>query len=411
MSMFEKDKKILRELASLVAEIAALDVQEINRKNWRALYGLKMEKPMLSIDQICWHELANQEELVLQCEDPFARSLENNLRMTIYRWKHFPCDMVVKPYYGLSKIVTNTGIGVQTVNQDESEHAGAQSHLYVDGIPDEEALEKLRPPVITYEKEKSEAAKANAEEYFGDILPVKLVGNLLWEAIWDRITFWRGAEVVLYDLADRPEFLHAIMQKLCAFEQRTIDQYEAQNLFQAEGAHCHCLETYCDELPKTGYDPEHVRAMDCWVSGAAQIFSEVSPAMHDEFEIEYLKPIYERFGLVNYGCCEPLHHKIDIIKKIQNVRAISMSPWANVDIGAEAIGADYVMARKPSPSYVAFEQMDDEAIRKEIRHTLTACRRNNTPVLFVLKDITTINNDPARLDRWYRIAKEEIDNF
>ena len=162
---------------------------------------------------------------------------------------------------------------------------------------------------------------------------------------------------------------------------------------------------------KPGYDPEHVRAMDCWVSGAAQIFSEVSPAMHDEFEIEYLKPIYERFGLVNYGCCEPLHHKIDIIKKIQNVRAISMSPWANVDIGAEAMGADSVMARKPSPSYVAFEQMDDEAIRKEIRHTLEACRRNNTPVLFVLKDITTINNEPARLDRWYRIAKEEIDNF
>lgn len=411
MNFFQKDKMILRELALQYSQIAALDVQKTNKNNWKALYDRKPMKPMFSIDQICWHELERQEEMVLKCTDPFARELESQLRALLYRWKHFPCDMVVKPYYELGKIIRNTGTGAGCSTQDESGHEGAQSHLYTDCIPDEEALEKLRVPEITYDREASESRKAHAEEYLGDILPVRLTGTLLWEALWDRIVFSRGAEPVLYDLIDRPEFLHALMKKLVDIEMKTIDQYEEQNLLEADGAFCHCLETYCSELPKPGFDSEHVRACDCWVSGAAQIFSEVSPAMHDEFEIEYMKPLYERFGLVNYGCCEPLHQKIDIVKKIKNVRAISISPWAKVDVAAEAMGAEYVMARKPNPAYVAFDQMNTDVIRKEIRDTLTACRKNNTPVVFVLKDITTVRNQPERLDIWHNVVKEELERM
>lgn len=139
-----------------------------------------------------------------------------------------------------------------------------------------------------------------------------------------------------------------------------------------------------------GYDPNHVRAADCWVSGAVQIFFEVSPAMYDEFEIEYLKDIYARFGLVNYGCYEPLHNKINLVRKLSNVRLISASPWTNVE--TEAMGSDFVMVRKSNPAFVAFESMYEEVIRGEIRATLNACRRSGTPVVFVRKDLTTIHS-------------------
>ena len=411
MSTFNQDRQILRALAKSYAEIAASDIQETNRRNWRALYARKPVKPMFSIDQICWEEFAREDELICRCEDPFARSLESQLRVMLYRQKHFPCDMVFSPYFRLDKIVTDSGIGVSTVNRDETGHENPQTHLYEDRIPDEAALEKLHYPIIEYQKEASERSKARAEAYFGDVLPVRLCGRLMWVALWDRIVFWRGADTVLYDLIDRPEFLHALMQKLTDIEMNTIDQYERQNLFEAEGALCHCLETWCDDLPKPGYDPEHVRAADCWVSGAAQIFSEVSPAMHDEFEIEYMKPIYERFGLVNYGCCEPLARKIDIIRMIDNIRMISASPWTDVNLQADAMGGDYVMARKPNPAFVAFDRMDEAPIRKEIRDTLTACKRSGTPVLFVLKDITTLRNQPERLKIWHDIVKDEIERF
>ena len=75
----------------------------------------------------------------------------------------------------------------------------------------------------------------------------------------------------------------------------------------------------------------------------------MSPAMHEEFEIEYMKPVYERFGLINYGCCEPLDRKIDMIRKVGNVRKISVSPWADQQRAAMNMGSDYIFLRKPNP--------------------------------------------------------------
>lgn len=133
--------------------------------------------------------------------------------------------------------------------------------------------------------------------------------------------------------------------------------------------------------------------------------------MHDEFEIEYMKPLYERFGWVNYGCCEPLHNKIDIIRKIRNVRAISTSPWADVNKTAEAMQGDYLMARKPNPAYVASGYVSTDAVKREIRETLKACRDNNTNVEFILKDITAVNRRPECLTEWYELVKVEVESF
>ena len=60
------------------------------------------------------------------------------------------------------------------------------------------------------------------------------------------------------------------------------------------------------------------------------MLGSVSPQMFEEYEVEYVKPLLEQFGLVYYGCCEPLPNRIDYIRKIKNVRKISMSPWADI---------------------------------------------------------------------------------
>ena len=268
----------------------------------------------------------------------------------------------------------------QLIEADETGREGAATHLYTDQLPDEAEIDALHYHTVSYDKSATEHNVAMAEEMFGDILPVKVCGSLLWLALWDRIVFWRGAEKVLYSLIDEPELLHRLMAKLVDIENDYIDQLEAQNLLY------------------TG-------------PGAAQIFSEVSPAMHDEFEIEYMKPLYERFGWVNYGCCEPLHNKIDIIRKIKNVRAISTSPWADVYQTAEAMHGDYLMARKPNPSYVASGYVSTDAVKQEIREILKACRDNSTNVEFILKDITTVNRRPECLTEWYELVKSEVESF
>ena len=66
----------------------------------------------------------------------------------------------------------------------------------------------------------------------------------------------------------------------------------------------------------------------------AQMLGTVSTAMFDEFEIRYTSGICERFGLVYYGCRDALDKKMNEVRKLPNVRKVSMSPWADHENGA-----------------------------------------------------------------------------
>ncbi|NJD04782.1 MAG: hypothetical protein FIA99_19770 [Ruminiclostridium sp.] len=412
MTINQKDKQIFRTLAKQYREVAFLDTHKRTIEHWKRINSLNPIRPMIMIDQIPWHEMNVNDELTLMCEDELLKSLEWKMRSELYKWKRFPCDMAFYPFLQVPKVYTDTGTGVEShISQDEINYSEARTHTYSDQLPDEAALEKLHNPVILFDRKSTALREELVNELIGDIIPVKMSGVTIWAAVWDRIVFWRGATPVLYDLIDRPEFVCKLMKKITGIEMDTLDQLEEQNLLEYEQDLIHCAGAYSYELPGKDFDAGHVKAKNCWVAGAAQIFSEVSPAMHDEFEIEYMKPYYERFGLVNYGCCDPLHHKIDIIRKIKNVRTISISPWANVQAAAENMGKDYVMARKPNPSFVAMDTFDDKIITDDIKTTLKACVKNNTPCEFILKDITTVRNDPQRLSNWYKIVKSTIENY
>ena len=142
----------------------------------------------------------------------------------------------------------------------------------------------------------------------------------------------------------------------------------------------------------------------------AQILGSVSREMHEEFDINYMKELMKPFGLVYYGCCEPLDKKIDIVEKIPNLRKISITPWADIDIAAEVIGNKYVIANKPNPASVAIN-LDEDNLRKEIKKTLDACKRNNCSCDIVLKDISSVNYKLDNLVKWEKIVMEMVNNY
>jgi hypothetical protein len=86
------DTAIVRGLAASVAEIAALPVQNEKRVLWRKLNALKPERPMVMIGQVCWNEMNINDELTLKCQDPECRRYEEQLRRTLFQWRHFPVD-------------------------------------------------------------------------------------------------------------------------------------------------------------------------------------------------------------------------------------------------------------------------------------------------------------------------------
>jgi hypothetical protein len=394
--------EVIRDLGRRYAGIAALPRQRETIAGWRRLNGLRPTRPMVRIDQLPWDELPwGREKMVHQ--EGHLRAIESHLRRTIYVWENFRADMVVLPELALPKTVRNARLGppIQVERIGLSQHYAAQLETI-------EEVRALETPVIQTDPEPDRRRLEEAGEILDGILPVRLVGLGRHSGLWDGITTIISPERVLYDLIDRPEYVAELIGKFVEMENGVLDQFEEQGLLEAAPAEIHCTGGFCDELPSAGYDGRKASAKDTWTFSMAQMFSDVSPAMQDEFDITPLKPLLERYGLVYYGCCEPLHHKIDIIRKIRNVRKISLSPWADKEIAAERIHGDYVFSAKPNPAYVAMDSFHEDLVRKDLTETVEICRRHNTPCELILKDVSTVRSDPARLTAWERIAMEVV---
>ena len=99
-----------------------------------------------------------------------------------------------------------------------------------------------------------------------------------------------------------------------------------------------------------------------------------------------------------------------MIKKISNLRKIGCSLWAKVEMCAEQIGGDYVLARKPNPANVAIHT-DVEVIRKETEETVKACIKYGCPYELVLKDISTVSKRPENLIIWANTVSDVLDKY
>lgn len=410
ITLSKNEQCILRDLASQYAAYAGLPVQQEKIRLWKALNRLQMIRPMVAIDQLPWHEMAVGNDLDLQVQDPFWRSIENKLRQNIYMWQHLPADMVLDSVLAIPKAFSDSGFGLKP-QEDIAilDHSNPiVGHAYHNQIRTVEDLGKLKTPVICLDTEETARRESYAHQLFDGILPVRLSGIPIGFAMWDRLVEWMGPAEILYDLVDRPEFIHAIMERFTSAALGLIDQHEEQGLLDACNNTIHCSYSYNDELPKPGFDPARPRASDCWTMGMAQIFSAVSPDMHEEFEINYVRHIYERFGLVYYGCCEPLHDRIDKVRLLPHVRKISCSAWCDVAIAARKIGRDYVLSRKPSPTFLATEKVDWQAVEQDLRQTRRICSETGTPLEYILKDISTLNYQPQRLWDWSSLAMNVV---
>ena len=131
--------------------------------------------------------------------------------------------------------------------------------------------------------------------------------------------------------------------------------------------------------------------------------------MHKEFGVDYELRWLKRFGMNYYGCCEPLHNKIEILKRIPNLRKISISPWAKLDVVASEIGRDYVIPLKPSPSILAAPTWNPDLVREELETKLEITKQCNVEI--VIKDISTVVHEPQRLWEWIRIASEIAQSY
>lgn len=412
----QADVAAVRELAARVAELAALPVQQERIREWEALNDLHPERPMAMIDEIPWHELATPgvpgaDELVISSTHPFARELETRLRRELYRWNHMRVDMVVEPYVDIKKVIDRPGWGIRITEDTIDQGGEIRSHAYIDQLENPEDIGKFRALEPSLNVAATEEREAWARELLGSHLEARMVGltgyngDELAFPLWDDIEQFRGTEPILLDFMDRPEHLHAIADRLTTVRLEELDMLEAKGLIGYGNDRIHCTGSHTTQLPKPGFDPAHVRPVDTWTVGRSQLFVSVGDTTFDEFVPQYYARWYERFGLGYFGCCDPLHNRIDSVRRIPNVRKISMSAWAKVQKGADAIGPDYVFSRKPNPAMVAMDEWVPAIAEKDFTDVLAATRSSGSPVEFTLKDISTCRTDPVRLWDWCSIAE------
>ena len=81
-----------------------------------------------------------------------------------------------------------------------------------------------------------------------------------------------------------------------------------------------------------------------------------------------------------------------------------MAPTADVAKCAAQIRRDYVLSWRPNPTDMVCAEFHEDVIRRILRRGLDACR--GTCVHVHLRDIETVQGEPARLARWVQIVRE-----
>ena len=405
----ESDRKLLRDLARRVAEIADLPIQAERRELWKKHNSLQPARPMILIfPEGSWWSGELLSHASLECEGEAARFMEWELRATIYGAEHFADDMVIEKEWVVRKAISTSGWGISAQHISSTEERG--SYGFDPVIKEPADLKKIKAPKVYYDEQATQQNLEQAQEVLGDILDVKLLGVMRADFhLMKEYTALRGLAEVMMDMYEDPQMLHDAMSIFEEGSRGIVQQYVDMNLLSLnnDGTYNNSGGNgYTDELPAPGFDPERVRPCDIWACAEAQEMAQVSPEMHAEFVLAYEKRLLEPFGLTGYGCCEDLTRKLDDVFTIHNIRRISISAWADVDACAEKLQDKYIFSWKPRPQDLV-GKFNPEMIRDYIGHTIDAAK--GCALEMILKDTHTCEGHPERFDQWTQIARDLVE--
>lgn len=412
MAISKADAVILRDLAAQIAEIAALPVHEQRQRQWARLNRLEDTRPLVHIFEIPWDEMNFEDELTLRTSERWSRELETQMRRQLYQWRHMQDDQIIEATLWCPYALEDSDFGMES-RYDTVAGSGIQSKRYHGQFHGLDDVKKIKMPQVTHDEAETARRLEQLNEVLGDIRPVRPMGiSGIWFSPWDRLICWYGVEQAMMDMAIKPELVNAAIERLVDAYLHRLAQWEELNVLTLPSANARTGSgglACTDELPQPGYNPERITPKDLWGCAGPQIFSEISPEMHWEFSLRHEMRWLQRWGLTYYGCCEQLHHKVDLLRRIPNLRKISVSPRADKRVAGDNIGRDYVASLKPNPAVFAMTTWDPEAARAELVADMEKLR--GCVVEIVMKDISTVMGQPQRLWDWARVAREVAEDF
>ncbi|NMP38330.1 MAG: hypothetical protein GX051_09485 [Clostridiales bacterium] len=405
-----KDIEHLRELAKRHAEIASSPKNLERVALWQRHNAFKGERPVIHIEVGTFQQEAIAP--LMKCETPFARNTEYNLLQDFINLEQFDDDKVVPPYYMLG---LNTSFSLFDTPVSESiitdSNGIAQGHKFEHPVKDlHDDFEVFRrKSTMSADMESTLKQKNALEDIFGDIIPVKLSMSSLYAVPTQKVVHLMGMENMLFAMYDYPdefkEMMSRIAQEYCGYfkfleEKGFLLQNNGFELL-AQGSMC-----FWEESEKDG----KILTSDVWGFMDSQETVGISPDMFEEFIFPCYEKIGSLFGRLSYGCCEPVSAVWSCIKRFDNLKKVSVSPWCDEELMANELrGKNIIFHRKPSPNYLGVgTTLDEDGFRKHIEATLKTARGCHVEI--TQRDVYTVNNDIDRVKRYVKIIRESIEN-
>jgi hypothetical protein len=414
------DRDILRDLARRLRGHADSPVMGERKRQWTALHDLHPVRPMILFETASVAGFVDPAEL--QCSDPFLRAVERNMRDTVRHADEVGDDIVVEPWFRLAWRIVFPSFGV-TIEQKPALMADNEASLgytfnFPLRTPADVAL--LRPRRFGVDRDGTLKAAARLQDLFGDLLPTRVgnydffspdsgddgfCGNFFFGLAWQVYRFI-GNDGLLYWVYDAPDAIRALM----AYMER--DRSELFRFMEREGLLVPNTDTQMAGPRAYGYvsglpGPDHVgpvRLKDVWGWAESQETINISPAMFKEFVLPHIAALSDLFGLVYYGCCEPVHDRLDLIMAaIPNLRSVSVSGWSDLERVAEMLGARYVYSRKPTPALLSGANPPWDLARKDMERTYRAAKNGCVELLF--RDLYSVNRERGRIAAWVSMAR------
>ena len=71
--------------------------------------------------------------------------------------------------------------------------------------------------------------------------------------------------------------------------------------------------------------------------------------MFDEYLMPHLTKLAGKFKLLKFGCCEPVHTLMPVLRRLHGLRKVSVTPWCDIRKLTETCPQNVIWCRKPVP--------------------------------------------------------------
>lgn len=415
-SITKKERLYLRTLAKKQLDYSKLPIMKARTKHWYANNDLKSDTPIIVVETGPF-----KKELFprMQCESEVARTVETQLLAHITSYEKVNDDKVVPDVYCI-----NRHINMRELDMDHIIHKAVDSKGRSIGYRSEHPIKDLntdfhllKKSVYNYNENGTKRHFDFMEDLLGDILKVEISNDsLLWfMSFTARAVNIMGLERLMYSILDYPEETVRLFEFILEDSFEYINWQENNGLLDLNNGNKKAgagSYGFTRELPsKESENTGKITSKDLWGNMNSQESVGISPAMYEKF----IFPIYEkaakRFGLIYYGCCEPVHEIWEsCISKLNNLRKVSISPWCDEEYMGEALkGTGVIYSRKPSPYFLGVGSFDETAFIKHIERTLYAAKGCHMEIIF--RDIYTLTDDIYKAGKAVKIVRNLIENI